>query len=132
MNGSSDTQSAGQSGSADELAQQAMKGKRLASVTFILDYIQLGFDHAGLSIMRPPRILADNNVLVREMQGYCEELCSLVGTTVRDVVVKEEHGIWLYFEHATLEIPFGDVDNAGNEAAILGDTKGNMWIWEYS
>jgi hypothetical protein len=65
-------------------AIQVTVGAQLSSVTFVLDYWQLGFDGAHtFSIMTWLAVGADDRIIRSDEDGFRDRLCAQIAKTVR-------------------------------------------------
>lgn len=109
----------------------SLEGKELAEVVFIRDYIQLGFDGPGLTLLTPPEVTTKDAKLQFPEPGSRDLLCSLIGVKVARVLNDDPLVLRLVFENdSVLSIPFDDESRVGPEvmhfhAGIDGPTE----IW---
>jgi hypothetical protein len=64
---------------------EALNGQRLSSVSFVEDYIQLGFDRAGLNIINTPTVLVAGAPHRGDDPEAASTLVSLIGRVVERV-----------------------------------------------
>jgi hypothetical protein len=70
-------------------------------VTFVMDYLQLGFSGYGFNMNSWPTITIQNRTLAHEDDGYRDALCSLIGKTLTAVDEYLDQGLILQFENGS-------------------------------
>jgi hypothetical protein len=113
-----------------EALLQTIRGVRLTSVQFVLDYVILGFDSKGaLTALVWPEIHDGVTTLKFGMTGYRDRLCELIPKVVRSVEISEDETIFITFEGGTLiRIPLRDRKVSG-ERAIFTAPKHHLYVW---
>lgn len=106
-----------------------LSGLQLSSVTFVMDYIQLGFADPYLTaITLPTVVVGDKNYKLGDA-GYRDKLCERIGKTVRQACVIEEQEIRLEFEDgANVLISLRPDDYETAEAATFSNGS-ELWVW---
>ena len=80
---------------------QSVVGEYLSSVTFVMDYLQIGFSGYGFTMNSWPTITMQSRTLAYEDGGYKDALCSLIGETVTEVDEYWDTGLRLQFKNAS-------------------------------
>ena len=88
---------------------QDLQGERLSSVTFVMDYLQLGFNGPTINAYsRPIAEIAGNRHRFPE-SGSRDAICSFIGHDVVRVIEIPNQRLVLSFEMGTIEIPLDPV-----------------------
>jgi len=79
---------------------QQLVGNRLSAVTFILDYLQLQFDHPTLTILTPIRVLPElGTALVAEgEEAFRNRLCEQIAKVVASVAYRPNDAMEITFQ----------------------------------
>ena len=109
----------------------SLQGRELAEVVFIRDYVQLGFDGPGLTLLTPPSVTAKDTTLRFPEPGSRDLLCSLIGIKVAKVLNDDPLVLRLIFENdSVLSIPLDDESRVGPELMHFDPgVDGPMEIW---
>jgi hypothetical protein len=109
---------------------ERIKGARLTSVQFVLDYLILGFDDKGaLTVLVWPEIHCLDNILKYGAPGYRDELCSLIAHVVADAADIGNDTLTVRFDNGThLEMILNTRELKG-ERAILTGPKHFLHVW---
>ena len=109
-------------------ALQDLKGVRLYSVEFVMDYVQLHFGGPTLTAYTHPSLKVNGRTITWDVPGFKDSLCSLIGVPITEVhIVKEE--LRLDFEKdVTLAVSLRDEDYSGPEALQFVSDSGPSWI----
>lgn len=109
---------------------ERIKGARLTSVQFVLDYLILGFDDKGaLTVLVWPEIHCGGSVLKYGAPGYRDALCSLIAHVVADSADIGNDTLIVRFDHGTyLEMSLASRECKG-ERAILTGPKHFLYVW---
>ena len=109
---------------------QRIEGARLTSVQFVLDYLILGFDEKGaLTVLVWPDIHRPGGVLKYGMEGYRDELCSLITHVVSGAGELGDETLVVHFDNgARFEMPLSSRREAG-ERAILTGPNHFLHVW---
>ena len=103
-------------------------GKRLSSIEFVQDYLQLHFDGATLTAYSRPVLQSGPRELVWEDPGYGDAFRSLIGAEVRCArVTDSEIGID-FNEGERVLLSLRDEDYRGPEAFELRLSPTSPWI----
>jgi hypothetical protein len=107
-----------------------IRGARLSSVQFVLDYVILGFDQKGaLTTLVWPDVNRKGVVVAFGMPGYRDELCAMIPEVVEDVTVSEDDTIILTFASlAEIRVPLSRYKGSG-ERAIFTAPKHILFTW---
>jgi hypothetical protein len=70
---------------------KSILGNTLSAVTFIWDYVQLGFNGRGFNVFCPIELHWAERSLRSDEPGFRDKLCELIGQTVRNVGVSRTH-----------------------------------------
>ncbi len=82
--------------------------EHLSSVTFVMNYLQLGFNGRGLSVYVWPAVTIGTTTFRQQDNGYRDALCSLIGKQLQRVDEYLDAGLVLEFEgDSALRIPLG-------------------------
>jgi hypothetical protein len=66
---------------------KSLVGKPLSTVTFVWDYVQLGFDDCGFNVFCPIKIKSASEIRCSGDAGFRDRLCEAIGQIVRKVNV---------------------------------------------
>jgi hypothetical protein len=107
-----------------------IRGARLTSVQFVLDYLILGFDAKGaLTTLVWPEITSRGETLSFGMQGYRDRLCDLIAKVVENVKVSDDEIIEIALEDGSrIEIRLQTYKGSG-ERAIVTAPKHQLFVW---
>ena len=96
-------------------------GQRLTSVTFILDYVQLGFEnYYGMSIFNPIRLTGRAGEMDHSQFGFKDSLCGFINHTVSKIEYEQEKRVAFVFDRAgVVSVGLTDNDYSGPEALVL-------------
>ncbi len=96
-------------------------GQRLTSVTFILDYVQLGFEnYYGMSIFNPIRLMSRAGEIDYFQCGFKDLLCGLINHAVSKIEYEQEKRVAFVFDHAgVISVGLAEEDYSGPEALVL-------------
>jgi hypothetical protein len=97
-------------------------GARLTSVQFILDYLILGFDAKGaLTTLVWPEIHAEGSLVIFGMDGYRNDLCSLIEQILIVAEIDKNDTTTFGFKNGVkLRIPLGAYTGRGERAILTG------------
>jgi len=103
-------------------------GHKLSSVTFVADYIQLGFDGAGMNAYTTPTVTCGSDSLSLGQPGYRDVLCGQIGCRVERTEVDKQR-VSIVFESGTeVSISLRDDDYRGPEALEFSLDKDRVWV----
>jgi hypothetical protein len=102
--------------------------KRLDSVVFVLDYVQLNFGKACLSILTDLRVRDERGLFEWNEDGSRDAIWRRIGSVLLDVV-REDDLIVLQFD-GTAQLSFSIAEDArsGPEAVNFDDGKGRWHV----
>jgi hypothetical protein len=117
-------------GDVDMLA--LLTASTLTTVTFIHDYVQLGFEKInsgtaeryGLSAYTLPEIAVLGRTMVWDEPGYRDALCARIGLRVTKAFIADEAATISFEDSARILISLKQKDYRGPEAFQLTDGKG--------
>lgn len=109
---------------------QTLVGKKLSSLTFVMDYVQLRFDGPCLTVYTSPKVSFGGKVFAWGEPGYRDILCERNGAIVSQAKVVEKEAIRIIFsDGGVISISLKPEDRAGPEAAELTDSTGGSQFW---
>lgn len=96
-------------------------GQRLTSVTFIHDYVQLGFEnYYGMSIFNPIRLMGRTGEIDESQFGFKDSLCGFINHTVSNVEYEQEkRAAFVFDDGGVVSIGLAERDYSGPEALVL-------------
>src|SRR5580658_6669184 len=89
---------------------QDLRGEYLSDVSFVMDYLQLGFSGATINVYSRPIAQTLENRHRFPEAGSRDALCSFIGHTVVAILLKPEERIVLSFDNGVIEMLL-DADN---------------------
>jgi hypothetical protein len=101
----------------------------LATLTFVADYLQLGFVDTQLNAYEWPRLRHAEQRLTRSDPGYLDLLVGLIGSPVTAIDEILDLGLVLVFGPTRLAIPLNPREVDGPEAAEYTSRDNKTWIW---
>lgn len=108
---------------------ESVIGREVASITFVRDYVQIGFDGPVLTAVTWPELSATAKVWTTEATNYRDVLCSTIGQRVtsagvtdREIVVELEQGV-------RIVVSLRPEDRIGSDSAYFDDDAGGHWVW---
>jgi hypothetical protein len=116
----------------DRQAEELLNGERLVSITFILDYLQLGFDDAGMSVLVWPMFMFEELSACYGDADYRDMLCELIEQEVERVTIVPDHSMELLFSSGALlsiSLLIDDRVGGGGEAVLLSTPDHRLWVW---
>jgi hypothetical protein len=105
-----------------ETALSKLVGARLTSVQFVMDYLILGFDERGaLTTLVWPEIFTKGRGSAFGKTGYRDELCSLIGKSLKNATMGSDETINFDFDGGTeIRIPLRSYQLPGERAILTG------------
>ena len=95
-------------------------GRRLSSVEFVQDYIQLRFDGPCLTVNARISVEAGSARVLSGGTGFCDALCGAIGKSVAQVKhVPSDHLDIVLEDLVTITVSLRDEDQVSPEAAVL-------------
>ncbi|GAB4220078.1 MAG: hypothetical protein Kow001_00290 [Acidobacteriota bacterium] len=110
-----------------EQALGKVRGQKLTSVQFVHDYVQFGFEAAGLSAYSHPVIRVAGHDLDWLSPLFRHELCLRIGKPVVDTWV-DEKSVSIGFEDGALLVVPIEPDGPSPESLEFG-LEGNETTW---
>ncbi len=101
----------------------------LVSLTFVADYLQLGFEDTRFNAYEWPRLWHADQVLTRPDPGYQDLLVGLIGAPVTAVDEILDLGLVLALGPTRLAIPLDPTEADTPEAAEYTSRDHRTWIW---
>jgi len=107
-----------------------LRGRELASVEFVRDYVQFRFDGPYLTVhVLPSIITAHGDTLTPGERCYRDSLCERIGVKVRDTEVVAHTEVAVHFEDGTaFRISLREEDYRGPEAVEFINEGGDIWV----
>ena len=109
-------------------ALEKIVGSALSSVTFVADYVQLGFDGPGLNAYTLPVVRLGSQRVELGQPGYRDALCKQIGRRVERIEVDDQHVSIFFEEDATISISLLDKDYTGPEALLFSLNRERIWV----
>lgn len=95
-------------------------GLELASVTFVRDYVQLGFDGPVLDALTPIAVATNGETVTSGHRDFRNRLCDLIGSQVTEVALHEDEAFRLDFTDSRwIALSLRPEDYPGPEAIVL-------------
>ncbi|WP_158752832.1 hypothetical protein [Dyella sp. S184] len=113
----------------EELLKFKLLQKKLVSVTFIKDYLQLNFDGPYFNFYDYPSINVGGEIFDSKKFGYREHICNLIGSKV--VLIKEDidSNISINFDNSSsVSLSLKPEDRSSVEIAMFQSGSGEGWI----
>jgi hypothetical protein len=107
----------------------AIVGEFLSSVEFVMDYVQLRFCGATLTIYTCPDVQTQHKYFVPATPGYRDALCTLIGATVEEVEVREGAYLRISFSEGRLISVLLESNGSSREHATFWSTSDRLWSW---
>jgi hypothetical protein len=108
-------------------ALSTLYGESLGSITFVEDYLQLGFRGGRVTIVVHPRLLIDGEEYLWNDPQFCTKLRAQIGVSLRNAEVTDA-GITLTMANGTrLAAVFSDEPNL-TERFLFAIDSGKTWI----
>lgn len=79
----------------------AIVGEYLSSITFVMDYLQIGFSDYRFNMYSWPVVFMGNQTFSRANNGYKDAICSLIGETLAEIEEYLDKGLTLGFKNAS-------------------------------
>jgi hypothetical protein len=105
---------------------KAIIGEALSTVTFVWDYVQLGFDGRGFNVMCPMIVRTPGDSVRSGEAGFRDRLCELIGQIVRGVEISDT-AIEISFDRHHIELLGANA--AGPEPFTFFDADGRISAW---
>ncbi|UPG88176.1 hypothetical protein L2Y96_12175 [Luteibacter aegosomaticola] len=112
--------------STNEILQEALVGRQLSAVTFVMDYFQLDFDGNRLTVYGPPVISLEQEI----QGGFRDRLCAFIAHDVTSVREVENVALYILFEgFGQLSVLLDEESRVTVEAAELHSAGRTILIW---
>ena len=106
-----------------------LEGEELATVTFVRDYVQLGFDGPVLTALAPVTVAGPDAVLKQGMLGFSDALIALIGQTVRATSFRRDDVVVLSFPDGwSIAISLAPADCTEPEAVQLRLADSTLFV----
>jgi hypothetical protein len=93
-------------------------GQPMSAVSFVHDYVEFHFDGKILRALARPSVHAQGQAAAFPEPGSRDALCSLIGKSVVNVIVREGESIEVRFDgSAAIKVPLSELARTGPEAA---------------
>lgn len=109
-------------------ALRLLATKRLDSVVFVLDYIQLNFGNACLSILTDIRINDDRGVFEWNQDCSRDAICRRIGSVVVEAARAGDRIILRFQDGAQLSFSIAEEARSGPEAVNFDDGEGRWYV----
>jgi hypothetical protein len=104
-------------------------GRKLSSVTFVADYVQLAFNGPGFSAYTTPTVTCGSQSLSMGDPGYRDALCKQIDCIVDSTGVDKERVSIAFEGGAVVSISLRDADYRGPEALEFSLDEGDrIWV----
>lgn len=109
-----------------------LRGEQLSAVTFVQDYIQLGFDGPGINVLNPTTVTTRAKTVTSWTPGFRDALCEQITKIVAVVEQRPSESLTIAFEDgSSLSISLRPEDYSGPEAYFAHGFKQNAgWVAE--
>ena len=105
---------------------EEVQGRDLATVTFVRDYVQLGFDGPSFTLVVDPVVKSGGHEFRRKDNGFCDALVSLINKRLLRCELEENVSMRLLFDSGeSLMVPLGDEVRGTNPEAVIYYASGN-------
>ena len=112
---------------ADLLAQ--LVGRKLSSVEFVQDYLQLRFDGPTLTVLNPIRVYGGADVARSGEDQFRNALCGQIAKVVREVLLIRDGDLTLEFADGShIAVSLRPEDYVGPEAVICDGFEAGTWM----
>jgi hypothetical protein len=109
---------------------QTIRGARLSSVQFVLDYLILGFDEKGaLTTLVWPEVTSNGLTLKFGAPGYRDCLCALIAHVVEGATIGDDETIRVQFFDGSLIVIKLQGHGSERERAIFTGPKNVLFTW---
>jgi len=109
-----------------------LKGEKLSSVTFVMDYLQIDFDGNRFTLNVWPDVNIDNRICRFGDPSYRDNFCLLIGKVVSNVSFKtDESLIFNFSDNANLSLSL-DPDNSeinSPEIFTFNDVNNKFYVF---
>jgi hypothetical protein len=109
-------------------ALKNLVARELSSVTFVRDYVQLGFDGAGISAYTMPTVACGSERLSLGQAGYRDGLCRQIGSKVERTEVDSQLVAIVFEDGTVISISLRAEDYRGPEALQFALDDKCIWV----
>jgi hypothetical protein len=109
-------------------ALRRLGAKRLDSVVFVLDYVQLNFGDACLTILTDVRVKDDRGVIDWTGDGSRDAICRRIGSVLMEAVRSADRIVLLFQDSAQLSFSLAAEERTGPEAINFDDGEGRLYV----
>jgi hypothetical protein len=111
---------------ATRMLREALIGKQLSAVTFVMDYFQFDFDSDRLTVHTVPTV----DLCREDISNYRDQLCAFIAQIVTSVEEVPDTAIHIDFgDFGRLTIPLDEDSRRQVEAAAFRPFGKAPWIW---
>ena len=103
-------------------------GRDLASIQFVRDYIQFGFDGPCLTTLTLPSLRLARTTITSGDQCYADHLRSEIGSKVSSVAVGSDELVITFASGSALVVSLRDEDYRGPEAINYANDNGPLFV----
>lgn len=105
-------------------------GKELATVTFVRDYVQLGFDGPVLTALTPLTVTDANGRVSSGDDQFRNRLCDLIGSKVAEVGLRPDEALVVSFASgSSVSLSLRAEDYGGPEAIVFHGVDGEIAVF---
>lgn len=100
-----------------------LKGRKLSSIEFVMDYQQLLFDGIGVTVNNPITIIVGDNAIEQSNSDFNNCLINIIGNVIKDALFWDDKYVELIFEnHVIIRISLNPLDYTSPEGVIFEDS----------
>lgn len=104
-------------------------GRKMSSVEFVQDYIQLRFDGITVTAINPLFVEDEVSVYKPDDQGYRDQICSLIGYSVKEANIIEDVEVRITFSDLkVIAISLRAEDYSVAEGVIFTSPTHEWWV----
>jgi hypothetical protein len=109
--------------------QSAIEGKRVSSIVFVEDYLQIIFDDYVFTMFVWPEVSHKGRILRNNHDDYRNSLCELIDQRVIKAQVQEGEQVSLLFSNgAEVSMSLKEKDRTSVEAGTFSGQKNKLFI----
>jgi hypothetical protein len=109
-----------------------LKGEKLSSVVFVMDYLQLDFDGNRFTMNIWPSVIVLNIEYKFGMPDYRNKICSVIGQVVSEVIFKDKEFIAINFQNGDsikLSLDPNNPELLTPEIATFSDVENRFYVF---
>lgn len=111
---------------ATQVLTEALIGRQLSAVTFVMDYFQFDFDGNRLTVFTNPKV----DLYSEDVPSFRDRLCAFITSEVTSVEELAGDAIHIGFGNTgRLTIPLDSDSRVQVEAAYLSVKQRTVWTW---